>query len=39
MISRKLERMNKTDQGASIVLGYSNNMTNLLVKKKENLAA
>jgi hypothetical protein len=29
--------MDKTDQGVPSELGYSNNMTNLSVKKKENL--
>ena len=39
MISRKIERMDKTDQAASSEPGYSNNMTNLSVKKKEKLVA
>jgi hypothetical protein len=38
VLSRKLERMDKTDQAASGEPGYSNNMTNLSVKKRENLA-
>jgi len=39
VIFGKEERMDKIYQAASSELGYSNNMTNLLVKKKENLVA
>jgi hypothetical protein len=39
MLSRKPKRMDKTDQGVSSEPGYSNNMTNLLVKNKEMMAA
>jgi hypothetical protein len=39
MLSGKPERMDKTDPATSSEPGYSNNMTNLSVKKKENLVA
>ena len=37
MLSRKPEKMDKTDHAAFSEPGYSNNMPNLSMKKKENL--
>jgi hypothetical protein len=39
MLSGKPEKMDETNQAASSEPGYSNNMTNLSVKKKEKLVA
>ena len=37
LFNGKPYRMDNMDQGVSSELGYSNNMTNLLIKNKENL--
>jgi hypothetical protein len=38
MLSGKPEKMDETNQAASSELGYSNNMTNLSVKRKKILS-